>query len=137
MLYGARECARIVLEEGLDARFKRHAAAGAAVVAGIEAMGLTVFGDKANKMSNVTGIIIPNGVDGEAVRSAMRLDFGIEIGSSFGPLHGKIWRIGAMGYNATKPKVLQTLGALEAVLRGQGVALKSGAGVDAALEVFT
>jgi (S)-ureidoglycine-glyoxylate aminotransferase len=137
MLYGARECARIVLEEGLDARFKRHAAAGAAVVAGVEAMGLTVFGDKAHKMSNVTGIIIPSGVDGEAVRAQMRLDFGIEIGSSFGPLHGKIWRIGAMGYNATKPKVLQTLGAFEAVLRGAGVAVKSGAAVDAARAVFT
>lgn len=136
MLYGARECARIALEEGLQARLQRHADAGAAVVAGVEAMGLTVFGDKANKMTNVTGILIPSGVDGEAVRTAMRVDFGIEIGSSFGPLHGKIWRIGAMGYNATKPKVLQTLGALEAVLRGQGVAVKSGAAVDAALEAF-
>ncbi len=136
MLYGARECARIVLEEGLEARFARHAAAGAAVVAGVEAMGLTVFGDKAHKMTNVTGILIPPGVDGEAVRLSMRVDFGIEIGSSFGALHGKIWRIGAMGYNATKPNVLQTLAALEAVLRGQGVALKSGAAVDAALGVF-
>ncbi len=137
MLYGARECARIVLEEGLETRFKRHAAAGAAMVAGVEAMGLTVFGDQAHKMTNVTGIVIPGGVDGEAVRAAMRIDFGIEIGSSFGPLHGKIWRIGAMGHNATKPKVLQTLGAFEAVLRGAGVAVKSGAAVDAARAVFT
>jgi (S)-ureidoglycine-glyoxylate aminotransferase len=137
MLYGARECARIVLEEGLDSRFKRHAAASAAMVAGVEAMGLTVFGDQAHKMTNVTGIVIPGGIDGEAVRAAMRIDFGIEIGSSFGPLHGKIWRIGAMGHNATKPKVLQTLGALEAVLRGAGAAVKSGAGVDAARAVFT
>jgi (S)-ureidoglycine-glyoxylate aminotransferase len=137
MLYGARECARIVLEEGLEARFKRHAAAGAAMVAGVEAMGLTVFGDQAHKMTNVTGILIPPGVDGEAVRAAMRTDFGIEIGSSFGPLHGKIWRIGAMGHNAAKPKVLQTLGAFEAVLRGAGVAVKSGAAVDAARAVFT
>jgi (S)-ureidoglycine-glyoxylate aminotransferase len=136
MLYGARECARITLEEGLQGRFARHAAAGAAVVAGIQAMGLTVFGDLGHKMSNVTGILIPAGVDGEAVRAAMRVDFGIEIGSSFGPLHGKIWRIGAMGLNATKPCVLTTLGAFEAVLRGAGHSFKAGAGVDAARASF-
>ncbi len=136
LLYGARECARLVLEEGLEARFARHALAGAAVVAGVEAMGLTVFGDKTYKMANVTGILIPEGVDGERVRARMREDFGIEIGSSFGPLHGKIWRIGAMGYNATKPNVLSTLAALEAVLRGTGAKVKSGAAVDAALAVF-
>jgi (S)-ureidoglycine-glyoxylate aminotransferase len=136
LLYGARECARLVLEEGLEARFARHALAGAAVTAGIEAMGLTVFGDPAHKMANVTGILIPEGVDGEAVRARMREDFGIEIGSSFGPLQGKIWRIGAMGYNATKPNVLTTLGALEAVLRGAGAKVRSGAAVDAALAAF-
>jgi (S)-ureidoglycine-glyoxylate aminotransferase len=136
LLYGARECARLVLEEGLDARFARHAVAGAAVAAGVEAMGLTVFGDKAHKMVNVTGVVIPEGVDGETVRARMREDFSIEIGSSFGPLHGRIWRIGAMGYNATKPNVLTTLGALEAVLRGVGASVRSGAAVDAALAVF-
>jgi (S)-ureidoglycine-glyoxylate aminotransferase len=136
LLYGARECARLVLEEGLTTRFARHAVAGAAVTAGVEAMGLTVFGDKAHKMANVTGIVIPEGVDGETVRARMREDFSIEIGSSFGPLHGRIWRIGAMGYNATKPNVLTTLGAFEAVLRGVGAAVQSGAAVDAALAVF-
>jgi (S)-ureidoglycine-glyoxylate aminotransferase len=132
MLYGARECARIALGEGLDARFARHARAGAAVVAGVRAMGLTVFGDDAHRMTNVTGILIPEGVDGERVRALMRTEFEIEIGSAFGPLQGKIWRIGAMGYNARKHKVLLTLGALEAVLRGEGHAVPSGAAVDAA-----
>jgi len=136
LLYGARECARLVIEEGLPARFARHALCGRAVVAGIEGMGLTVYGDKAHKMSNVTGILIPEGVDGEQVRTLMREEFSIEIGSSFGPLHGKIWRIGAMGYNATKPAVLATLAALEAVLRGVGAPVRSGGGVDAARAVF-
>jgi (S)-ureidoglycine-glyoxylate aminotransferase len=134
MLYGARECARVALGEGLDARFARHAAAGRAVVAGARAMGLTVFGDDAHRMTNVTGIFIPEGVDGEAVRRRMREDFEIEIGAAFGPLQGKIWRIGAMGYNAMKHKVAITLGALEAVLRAEGFATPAGAGVDAALE---
>jgi len=136
LLYAARECARIVLEEGLEVRFKRHALAGAAVSQGITAMGLQLFGDQTHKMTNVTGVMIPNGVDGEAVRVAMRRNFGIEIGSSFGPLKGRIWRIGAMGYNATQPNVLATLAALEAVLRGAGVAVRSGAAVDAALAVY-
>ena len=136
LLYGARECARLVLEEGLQVRFARHARCGRAMVAGVEAMGLGVYGDKAHKMANVTGIVIPDGVDGERVRALMREEFSIEIGSSFGPLNGKIWRIGAMGYNATKPNVLTTLGALEAVLRGVGATVRSGAAVDAARAVF-
>jgi (S)-ureidoglycine-glyoxylate aminotransferase len=136
MLYGARECARVVLGEGLEARFLRHRLAGASVVAGARAMGLTVFGDDAHRMTNVTGILVPEGVDGEAVRRRMREDFEIEIGAAFGPLQGKIWRIGAMGYNAMKHKVALTLGALEAVLRAEGFATPPGAGVDAALEVW-
>jgi (S)-ureidoglycine-glyoxylate aminotransferase len=81
----------------------------------------------------VTGVFIPEGVDGEAVRTAMREHFEIEIGTAFGPLQGKVWRIGAMGYNAMKHKVLTTLAALEACLRMQGFSLPAGAAVDAAL----
>jgi (S)-ureidoglycine-glyoxylate aminotransferase len=66
----------------------------------------------------------------------MLLDFGIEIGTSFGPLHGKIWRVGTMGYNARKDAVLQTLVALEAVLRRAGHDLDANAGVDAALAMY-
>ncbi len=136
MLYGARECARVALGEGLEARFARHAAAGRAVVAGARALGLSVFGDDRFRMTNVTGILIPAGIDGEAVRRRMREDFEIEIGTSFGPLQGKVWRIGAMGYNAMKHKVLLTLGALEAVLRAEGFVAPAGAGVDAALASY-
>lgn len=136
MLYGARECACVVLEEGLQARFDRHAKAGAAMTAGLRAMGLTVFTRDEHRMTNVTGVYIPDRVDGERVRQRMREDFEIEIGTAFGPLKGKIWRIGAMGYNAMKHKVLLTLGALEAVLRHEGVTLPAGEAVDAALEVY-
>ena len=137
MLYGARECARIVLQEGPEVRYARHTLASRAMIAGLKAMGLTLFGDLSNKMSNVTGIEIPAGVDGERVRARMRLDFEIEIGSSFGPLQGRIWRIGAMGYNCRKHNVLITLNALECVLRGEGFKLASGAAADAALAVYT
>jgi (S)-ureidoglycine-glyoxylate aminotransferase len=136
MLYAARECARIFGKEGHAQAFRRHALAGQAMVAGVEALGLEVFGDRAHKMPNVTGVGIPAGVSGERVRSALLNDFGIEIGTSFGPLHGKIWRIGAMGYNARQDCVLVTLGALEATLAAEGVKLPRGAAVDAARAVY-
>ena len=65
-------------------------------------MGLKLFGDQLHKMPNVTGVVIPPGVDGDAVRSSLLNDFGIEIGTSFGPLHGRIWRIGTMDTSAAR-----------------------------------
>ncbi|MBB2977121.1 (S)-ureidoglycine-glyoxylate aminotransferase [Microbacterium endophyticum] len=136
MLYGARECARLLLAEGRDAVITRHEIAGAAMLAGVEALGLQVFGDVAHKMTNVVAVEIPEGVAGDAARGAMLDDFGIEIGTSFGPLHGRVWRIGTMGYNARKDTVLTTLAALESVLRRFGASVPAGGGVEAALDVY-
>jgi (S)-ureidoglycine-glyoxylate aminotransferase len=136
ILYAARECARIVLQEGLNETFARHALASRAMVAGLQAMGLKIFGDLENKMPNVTGVHIPDGVDSEAIRSDMLNDFGIEIGTSFGPLHGKIWRIGAMGYNCQKHNILTCLNALETTLRLHKVGVPSGEAVDAAIAEY-
>jgi (S)-ureidoglycine-glyoxylate aminotransferase len=136
MLYAAREAARIVLAEGLDASFARHRRASAALTAGLTAMGLKLFGDQNHKMPNVTGVVIPDRVDGDGVRRMMIEDFGIEIGTSFGPLHGKIWRIGTMGYVCRKENVLLCLGALEASLRRFGFKAPAGVGVDAALAAY-
>jgi (S)-ureidoglycine-glyoxylate aminotransferase len=129
MLYGARECARLLVEEGLDAAVERHALHGRAMLEGVRGLGLGVFGDVAHKMHNVVAVEIPDGVDGDRARAGLLDDFGIEIGTSFGPLHGKVWRIGTMGYNARKDAVLVTLAALEQVLRRSG-------GVAAAREVY-
>ena len=136
MLYAARECARMLLGEGLERAFARHARASRALTAGLEAMGLELFGDQRHKMANVTGVHIPPGLDGEKVRRALLDEFNIEIGTSFGPLHNRIWRIGTMGYNARPDTVLNTLGALEAILAGEAFKLPRGAAVDAALAVF-
>ncbi len=70
------------------------------------------------------------------MRRALLADFNIEIGTSFGPLHGRIWRIGTMGYNARSDAVLSTLGALEAVLSAEHFKVPRGAAVDAALAVY-
>jgi (S)-ureidoglycine-glyoxylate aminotransferase len=136
MLYAARECGRILLQEGLQRAFARHTAASQALGAGLQAMGLKLFGDQQHKMANVTGVYIPAGVDGDKARRALLDDFNIEIGTSFGPLHGKIWRIGTMGYNARKDAVLTTLAALDAVLSANGYKLPRGAAVDAAMAAY-
>ena len=136
MLYAARECARILLHEGLANAIRRHARASRALVAGLKAMGLGIYGDEKHKMPNVTGVHVPPGVDADSVRRAMLAHFSIEIGTSFGPLHGRIWRIGTMGYNAREDAVLHTLGALEAVLSQHNHRVPRGAAVDAALSVY-
>ncbi|MFP1740798.1 pyridoxal-phosphate-dependent aminotransferase family protein [Lonsdalea quercina] len=136
MLFAARECARIILEEGLDACIARHALHGQALLAGIEGMGLQAYGDPSHRMNNVLGVTIPEGIHGEAVRKLLLDDFAIEIGTSFGPLQGKIWRIGTMGYNARKDCVMQTLTALEAVLNRLGFRSVQGAALQAAWDVY-
>ncbi|WP_243845148.1 alanine--glyoxylate aminotransferase family protein [Mumia sp. ZJ1417] len=136
MLYGARECARLLVEEGMPEAVERHRLHGSAMTAGVQALGLAVFGDERHKIHNVVAVEIPDGVDGDAGRTAMLEDFGIEIGTSFGPLHGKVWRIGTMGWNARHDAVLTTLAALEQVLRAAGTSPTPGSGVAAAREVY-
>lgn len=136
MLFAARECARIMLEEGMDNLIARHALHGEALSKGIQGMGLEVYGDQKNRMNNVLGVVIPASIPGEAVRKRLLEDFHIEIGTSFGPLQGKIWRIGTMGYNARKDCVMQTLTALEAVLHRLGWRSVQGAAMDAAWNVY-
>ena len=136
MLYAARECARVVLGEGLDKGIARHRQASSALRAGLVAMGLELFGDERHRMANVTGVVIPPALrSADKARAEMLADFGIEIGTSFGPLHGKIWRIGTMGYGCRRQNVLRCLASLEQVLRRNGVAVPSGRGVDAAAAI--
>jgi (S)-ureidoglycine---glyoxylate transaminase len=132
MLYAARECARLLVDEGMDAAVARHARYGGAMVEGLTALGLDLFGDQSVRMNNVVGVTIPDGIDGDSLRAMMLGDFGIEIGTSFGPMAGKVWRIGTMGYNARRDTVLTTLAALEVALRASGVTVTAGSGVGAA-----
>lgn len=136
MLYALREGVRIALEETLEARFERHLLHECALVAGIKAMGLLQFGDATNKLTCVTCILIPEGIDGELVRTFMLEQFGVEIASSFGPLHGKIWRIGTMGYSCRKENVFTVLSALEAALIYYQAPIQKGEAMQAALKVY-
>ncbi|MDR9827248.1 alanine--glyoxylate aminotransferase family protein [Vibrio sp. FNV 38] len=136
MLYAARECARLFLEEGPDQVIARHKQAGSAMAAGLVAMNLELFGNQQFKMNNVVGVYIPTNIDGDAVRAELLNRFGIEIGTSFGPLHGKIWRIGTMGYNARQECVLTTLAALESILVKHKANITPGQAVIAAIEYY-
>ncbi|MEH7306836.1 pyridoxal-phosphate-dependent aminotransferase family protein [Neobacillus drentensis] len=136
MIYALYEGLRLVLAEGLEQRFDRHKYHESALVAGLEAMGLKLFGDAEHKLPCVTCIEIPSVLDGESVRKMLLDAFSIEIASSFGPLHGKIWRIGTMGYSCRRENVLSVLGALEAVLIRHGVNVNRGQALQAALDMY-
>lgn len=136
MIYALHEGLRLLTNEGIEMSFKRHLLNDKAIQAGIEAMGLSIYGDKSTKMPTVTPIMIPKGIDGDSVREMLLNEFGVEIASSFGPLKGKVWRIGNMGYSSRKENVLHVLGALEAALIYQGADIKVGKATQAALEVY-
>ena len=136
MLYGSLECARILLEEGLDNAIARHELNGRALAEGLLAMNLQLYGDQQNRMNNVVGVYIPVQVNGALVRHDMLHDYGIEIGTSFGPLDGVIWRIGTMGYNARPDAVLKTLACLEQCLISSQHGMQPGAAVAAAKKTY-
>ena len=139
MIYGLREALRAFLEEGHEARFARHRLHGDALRAGLAALGLTLFGKEAPayRLPFITPVMVPDGVDELRVRRRLVDDFGIEIGAAFGPLQGRIWRIGTMGYSASRRNILLALAALEHVLRHEGWRAAAGAGVDAAVAHYT
>lgn len=136
MVYALHEGLRIVLEEGLEARFARHKEHEKALIAGIKAMGLELYGDPTCKLPTVTCINVPNGIDPESVRKMLLDHFGIEIAKSFGPLEGKIWRIGSMGYSCRKENILAVLSALEAVLIRHNAPIQIGKSLQAALDIY-
>jgi alanine-glyoxylate transaminase / serine-glyoxylate transaminase / serine-pyruvate transaminase len=134
LIYGLREALRCVLEEGLEARWERHVQNQQALIAGIEAMGLELFvTNPADRLPTVTALRIPEGVDDHKVRNQLLDEFNIEIAGGLGPVKGKIWRVGLMGYSSQRNNVLLFLAAFEKVLLDQGHRVPSGAGVGAAV----
>jgi len=137
LIYGLREAMRLVVEEGLENRWERHTVNQLALIAGLEAMGLEMFvKNPAERLVTVTAVNIPAGVDDAKVRAQLLDEFNIEIAGGFGPIKGKIWRVGLMGYCSQKPFVLLFLAALEKTLLDQGFRLAAGAGVGAAIRSY-
>jgi alanine-glyoxylate transaminase/serine-glyoxylate transaminase/serine-pyruvate transaminase len=137
LIFGMREALRLVLEEGLEARWERHAHNQQALIAGLEAMGLEMFvKNPAERLPTVTAVSVPAGVKEERVRQQLLDEFNIEIASGFGPVKGKIWRVGLMGYCSQKNNVLLFLAAFEKALLDHGFPVPPGAGVGAAIRTY-
>jgi alanine-glyoxylate transaminase / serine-glyoxylate transaminase / serine-pyruvate transaminase len=137
LIYGLREALRLVLEEGLEARWERHAQNQQALVAGLEAMGFEMFvKNPAERLITVTAVNIPAGVNDAQLRKQLLDEWNIEIAGGLGPAKGKIWRIGLMGYSSQKTNVLLFFTALEKVLGDQGYRRAAGAGVAAAEQSY-
>ncbi len=136
MIYALHEGLRLVLEEGLEARWARHQRNAQALRAGLTALGLTYTAAQGHRLPQLHAVRIPDGVDDLAVRKLLLGEFGIEIGGGLGDLKGKAWRIGLMGYNSRPGIVLLFLGALEQCLARAGAKVKAGAAVAAANGVY-
>jgi len=117
MIFALHEALRLVLEEGLEARYARHRAQAKALHQGLEALGLELPVAEPNRLPPLTLIRIPEGVDDRSVRAKLLADHGLEIGGGLGGFKGKAWRIGLMGASATARHVELCLGALEEAIR--------------------
>ncbi|MBU1449512.1 MAG: alanine--glyoxylate aminotransferase family protein [Proteobacteria bacterium] len=113
MIYGLREGLRIILEEGLDERIARHAAAAGHLAKGLTEMGFGFWAAEGYRLPPLTSAIPPQGWDVEGIRKKLLADYDIEVGGGLGPAAGKIWRIGLMGENACVQKVAVLLRALQ------------------------
>jgi len=115
MNYALYEALRIVLEEGLEARFARHAANHQLLREGLAELGISYIPEHSLPMLNA--VHVPEGVDDAGVRQALLSDYNIEIGAGLGPFKGKAWRVGLMGESSTRNHVLLLLGALGELLK--------------------
>jgi alanine-glyoxylate transaminase/serine-glyoxylate transaminase/serine-pyruvate transaminase len=117
MFYALREGLAIVAEEGLEARWERHRANHEAFVAGIEAMGLSMHVPAGHRLWTLNTPRLPAGVDDARLRQFLLEKYSMEIAGGFGPLAGKVLRIGTMGYSSTAENVQLILEALADGLR--------------------
>jgi alanine-glyoxylate transaminase / serine-glyoxylate transaminase / serine-pyruvate transaminase len=132
MNYAIYEALRIIVEEGLEARFKRHLANSAALQAGLQAMGLELAAQPGYRLPQLTAVRVPDGIDDTKVRAELLRIFNLEIGAGLGVFKGKIWRIGLMGESSRRENVMLVLNALETVLAAQGIEIVRGAALVAA-----
>lgn len=123
MLYALNEALRIVLEEGLEARFARHQQMHELLREGLEALGLRYLSQSGHTLPMLNCVAMPEGVDEAAVRKALLNDYGIEVGPGLGAFKGKAIRIGLMGHAATKRNVALVLAALKATIPANAPAL--------------
>lgn len=115
-MFAMREALRIVLEEGLENRFKRHQKNHELLRDGLEAMDFKFLVEKQYRLPMLNAVVIPDGVDEALVRKRLLNEYNIEIGGGLGPYAGKIWRVGLMGESSTPNHVNMLLAALKEVM---------------------
>jgi alanine-glyoxylate transaminase/serine-glyoxylate transaminase/serine-pyruvate transaminase len=135
-VYALREALRIIVEEGIDARFERHRRHASALRAGIEALGLRQFANPAHRVTSVTTVLSPPEVSAAAVREMLLDEFNLEIAGGLGDHADRMWRIGIMGHSAQQANVMLLLAALEHALKRQGYS-PHGSGTTAAEAIYT
>ena len=136
LIYALREGLRVVLEEGLAARYERHERNARALLAGAEAIGLQPAAEAGYRAPMLTTLRIPEGIDDATVRERLIRDYGIAIGAGLGIFAGKTWRIGLMGDSCNERNVLLFLNALEKLLIEFGHGVKPGTAVQAAAQAY-
>jgi alanine-glyoxylate transaminase/serine-glyoxylate transaminase/serine-pyruvate transaminase len=136
MNYALYEALRIVVEEGLEERWRRHQLNAAALQAGLGAIGLEFAAQEDHRLPQLSAVKVPPGVDEAKVRTALLRTYNIEIGAGLGPFKGKVWRIGLMGESSRRGNVVLVLNALEEILGSSGVEIARGRGLAAADAVY-
>jgi alanine-glyoxylate transaminase/serine-glyoxylate transaminase/serine-pyruvate transaminase len=137
LIYAVHEAMRTVLEETLEGSWERHRQNQAALIAGLEAMGIRLFVESPeDRLATVTCVYIPEGIDGVKAKARLLNEFNIEISGGLGEIKSTTWRIGLMGYSSQRQNVLLFLETLERVLLDQGMKISIGAGVAAAAGIY-
>lgn len=120
MFYALREALMVIAEEGIENRWERHRRCHQSFVKGIEAMGLSFHVPEEHRITTLNTVCVPKGVDEAKVRKRLLDDPGIEIAGGFGPLAGKVFRIGVMGPLATEDNVQFFLKEFGKALKAEG-----------------
>jgi alanine-glyoxylate transaminase/serine-glyoxylate transaminase/serine-pyruvate transaminase len=129
LVYALREALRLLYDEGLEPRWRRHEKNGEALTCGLEALGLTLHVEEEYRCPAITAVRVPENVEDQNVRRTLREEFNITVSGGLGRLTGRLWRIGLMGINSTERNVIVALEALEHALKKEGYLVKPCSGV--------
>ena len=135
-LFALHESLVMLKEEGLENAWARHRLHHQALKAGFDSLGLKFVVREEARLPQLNAVHVPVGVDEAAVRKQLLEQFNLEIGAGLGPLAGKVWRFGLMGYSARRDNVILCLGALAEVMAGMGVSVGKDAALTAAQRVY-
>jgi len=120
MFYALREALLVIAEEGIENRWERHRRCNRAFVKGIEGIGLRMHVSEPHRIATLNTVCVPQGVDEAKIRKYLLEEPGIEIAGGFGPLAGKVFRIGVMGPLATEDNVQFFLKEFKKALSAEG-----------------